>query len=128
MEIIDVSETHPLSRGKSGKRYGEKMTKYIRAIKPHIPWILEQLKDQDYIVINTDKMAERLGPTFLGLGHAAIYRGVQYVLWKYDIYVDRDRRGDGMYVLVVRKRQGTDRLPTATQDLVPGQRPTAPRH
>lgn len=118
VDIIDISEVHPLSKGKSGKRYGSIYPKYKEALTPEIPEILNLLKDQDFVRINKDEMVNRyLGPLFRQHGHIAIKIGMQYVLWEHDIVVNIRSRSDGQKVFELRKRQKSDVLPPWMQTL-----------
>lgn len=112
VDIVDISEMHPLSKGKSGKRYGSIYPKYEEALRPEIPEILNLLKGQEFIRISKDEMVNRyLGPLFQQHGERSLQMGMQYVLWKQDIVVGIRTRTDGQRVFELRKRRKSDALP-----------------
>ena len=113
MEIELVGKEEVI--GRRGRTKGEKYGKYAEAIKRHIEWINEKIKDSKdgYIRMKVKDIAKEMGTEFVGKDDRSISTALKYVLFHEGIYVDLGTHKDGDKLLAMRLATDVDKLPAS---------------
>lgn len=116
LDLVEIDDIYPLSRGKSGKKRGKKFSKVEDVMKPYIEWLKEELEFEEKqpsggendgcIYMSIDKTRERLGDTYKYHTDLAIYRALRHILLKYNIILKLDTQTDKKKVFKMTRQVG----------------------
>jgi hypothetical protein len=116
IEKISVEDVRPGRSGRSGK--GKKYCKYADAIEKHIPWIKEQIINNDVVRIRTADLAKEMGFEFEKRHPTSIYWALKFVLFQDGIVVDTGTHKSGDKLLIMRMANDKDCLPPSLAKFV----------
>jgi hypothetical protein len=114
LDLIPEIEVNHLSLRKKKNRF----YLYNKALKSRIPYFHEEIKNANnkIIIFTSDIMSRMLGEQFMNVGYRAIYNGIKYVLWRYDIHVSLRTNTEMEKVFVLRTRLASDTVPLEYQE------------
>lgn len=118
LDLIEIEDVHPSSRGKSGKQKGKRFSKIGDALEPYIDWLKGELEfeqkqchggyDDGYIYMDIDKTRERLGPSYKYHNDEALRKALKHILLKQDIFLKIDTKTNGDKVFKMKKIKEDD--------------------
>lgn len=113
LDLVEIEDVHPLSRGKSGKQKGKKFSKIEETMSKYIEWLKEELEfeekqchegcDDGCIYMNVDKARERLGPTYKYHNDEALRKAFRHVLSRYNIDLRMCTQTNGQKIFRMKK-------------------------
>lgn len=109
--LIDADEVKAGRGSKSGK--GARYAKYTDALRPHLSWLRDTIKDSKdgHIRMRVKDLTKEMGTDFVNKNPTSIYWGTKYALYKQDIIVTTGQNNAGEDLLVMRTKIDGDKLP-----------------
>lgn len=118
LELISDDEILSTSRGKIGKKEGDRFRLYQKALEQYVSIFRDEINSMEKgrIFYRYNTMCELLGGNLKNNGYLAIYNGIRSVLWKYDITVQLATNTAREKVFILRHRREMDTLPFSLQE------------